>query len=404
MTSPGAVNVSIMRGGTSKGVFVMLRDLPNAGPERDDFARRLLGSPDPMQLDGLGGTHSSTSKLVAVGTPSDAANFGHEVPDGVELCYLFAQVGVDSNSVDWRGNCGNLTTAVGPYALHEGMVEASGRSADIRLLNLNVNGQVVVHIPMLDGEPDSAGDFRLDGVPGTAARIDVDYISPAGSVTGALWPMGSLISRIQVGDDNLEVTMIDVGTPVAIIRAEELGFDMTRTLAELNADAKLLNRLERIRAYVAEKSGIVRKAADAWSQSPAVPRVVVATVPSDTAESSDGPDITVRMTSMGVIHHALPATGLMAIAAAMRIPGTVLTLDRQIFAREVSVGHPKGTAIATADVESSEDGPVVRNVGLARTARRILKGTAFLAPVHPPGSADHGDHRVMPGSQLEENA
>ena len=404
MTSPMAVDVTLMRGGTSKGVFVRLQDLPNVGAERDSFARRLLGSPDPMQLDGLGGTHSSTSKLMAVGTPSDAASLGYETPDGVELCYLFAQVGVDSTSVDWRGNCGNLTTAVAPYALHEGMIKASGRTADVSLLNLNVNGQVTVHFPVRDGELDSDGDFRLDGVPGTGARIDVDYLAPAGSVTGALLPMGSLTSRIQVGDDDLEVTMIDVGTPVVIIRAEELGFDMTRTRAELNTDERLLNRLEQIRAHVAEKSGIVGRAADAWVQSPAVPRVVIATVASDTTGSADGPNITVRMTSMGVIHHALPGTGLMAIAAAMRIPGTVLTPDGQVFDREVSVGHPKGIAIATADVEDSAEGPVVRNVGLPRTARRVLKGTAFLAPEQRHGLADHDDHGDdTPARQLKES-
>jgi 2-methylaconitate cis-trans-isomerase PrpF len=332
------LDVVIMRGGTSKGVFVRLSDLPGAGPERDALLLALMGSPDPMQLDGLGGTHSSTSKVVAVGP-------GRE--DGVDVEYLFAQVGIDQPVVDYTGNCGNLTSAVAPYSVDVGLVEG-GRP--VVLLNLNTGVKVRVTI-------DPSARVAIDGVPGEAPSVTTEYLDPAGSVTGKLFPTGARRDLV----DGIEVSVVDVASPHVFLRAADVGLTGAESPADLNGDAALLDRLERLRAACGTAIGV---------DSRAIPRLVMV---------APGEDLRVIATSMQRAHHAVPITGALCTAAAARLDGTV--------AHEVAVGsgpvvrvqHPKGMVAATVDLDPA-DGGSVRAAGVVRTARRLLTGRAVVRP------------------------
>ncbi|MDH4148245.1 MAG: hypothetical protein OEY23_24060 [Acidimicrobiia bacterium] len=333
------LDVVIMRGGTSKGVFVRLADLAPAGPERDAQLLAVMGSPDPMQLDGLGGTHSSTSKVVAVAPGAD--------PTQAEVDYLFAQVGVDEPVVDYTGNCGNLTAAVGPYAYDEGLV----RSAEVVLRNLNTGVRIRTSFAVAGDRFDPAGDTVIDGVPGSASAVQTDYLDPAGSVTGKLFPSGSRIDVV----DGVEVSIIDVASPHAFVRAADVGIDGGETQAELNARPELLARLEALRRGCGAAIGV---------DSAAIPRLVLVSAP-----GGPGADVRIRATSMGKVHHAIPGTGALCTAAAVRLAGTVASVAG---GAEVRIEHPKG--YADARVHLDEAGGAVRSAGLVRTARRLLTG------------------------------
>ena len=371
--------VVVMRGGTSKGVFCRLADLPAAGPDRDRLLLALMGSPDPMQLDGLGGTHSSTSKVVAVGP-------GRE--PGVDVEYLFAQVGVDRPVVDLAGNCGNLTAAVGPYALDERLVERpvvpagtavsqSGAGAVLMLLNLNTGVRIRATVPLTSGGRAAwAGSTVIDGVPGSGAPIVSEYLDPAGSVTGKLLPTGSARDAIA----GHEVTVLDVTTPYVFVRAAAFGLSGGESPADLNTRADLLVELERLRAACGAAIGVT---------SAAVPRMILLASPPSGGEAADL-DVRVLATSMQRVHHAVPITGALCTAAARGLAGTI-TAEVAGPAPEVPggsgvvrVGHPKGVVEAT--VELDEAGGDVRAVGVVRTARRLLAGTAYV-PVAVGGRA-----------------
>jgi 2-methylaconitate cis-trans-isomerase PrpF len=344
--------VVVMRGGTSKGVFCRLSALPPPGSPRDRFLLALLGSPDPMQLDGLGGTHSSTSKVVAVGA-------GRE--PGVDVEYLFAQVGVDRPVVDYAGNCGNLTAAVGPYAIDEGLVDRlDGPERVLVLANLNTGVRIRARVPLDGGRAAWVGDCAIDGVPGTGAPIVTDYLDPAGSVTGKLFPTGSRVDRI----DGLDVSIVDVATPYTFVRSSDLGLAGDEVPAELNADAELLARLERLRAASGEAIGVA---------SAAVPRLVLVSSPT-IPEGAGAADVRVQVTSMQRVHHATPVTGALCTAAAANLAGTVAAAVAARSGSHVRIEHPKGLVEATVDI----DGDQVRATGIVRTARRLLAGTAYV--------------------------
>jgi hypothetical protein len=381
-----SIRLSIYRGGTSKGVFLHLGDLPREPGRRDALALALLGSPDPMQLDGLGGTHSSTSKLVAVGTPRDATALGWDVPPGAELVYLFAQVSIDRPIVDWRGNCGNLTSAVAGYAIREGLVQVTGARARLRLFNLNTSVSISSSQPVDDGRVIEHGDFAMPGVPGTGARIDLTFHDPASSATGRVLPTGRAIDRFEVDGRTLPVTILDVSNPVVIVRARDLGVAGTESPATLNSDRDLLRRLEVIRGLAATESGIVTDAAQAATASPAIPRVILAAPPtrhrlaSGEQVAAGSADFVVRTTSMGVIHHAFTGTGLMAAAAAAAIEGTLLEEIGGSHPTGVRLAHPKGVVPLSADVIQGTPQPRVRSVSVSRTARLLMTGDAYPRP------------------------
>jgi 2-methylaconitate isomerase len=358
-----------MRGGTSKGVFVRDGDLPTAGPGRDRLLLRLMGSPDPMQLDGLGGSHSSTSKVVAVSRS--------ERPD-TDVEYLFAQVGTDQEQVDYRGNCGNLTTAVGPYAIDEGMVRARGPVTPVRMLNRNTGTRIVAHVPVTDGRAATSGDCVVAGVPGTGAPVITEYLDPAGAVLGALLPTGSAVDIVRVpGWGPIEVSLVDVAGPVAFARAADLGLDPLLDPVTANADAGLLSRVEELRAACAVLAGLAATSERARTASPALPRLALV---GDGNQDRPG-DFSLRALSMQRMHHACPMTVLMCAAAAALVPGTVphaAALARGGLPEgtaTVSIAHPKGVAAATVRLGS---GMAVDSVAITRTARRLLTGEAYL--------------------------
>lgn len=347
----GELPVAIVRGGTSKGVFIRLDLLPADLAERDRLLLRLMGSPDPMQLDGLGGTHSSTSKVMAVGPSADPA---------CAVDYLFAQVAVDRPIVDTSGNCGNLTAGVAHYAVEEGLVPVLEEPAT-RFLMRNLNTGVVVRatVAVRDGRACSEGGTAIDGVPGTGAALATDYLDPAGSVTGRLFPTGCRRELL----DGLEVSIVDVATPYVFAAASSLGLSGTESSVELNARPELLERLERLRAEAGRRIGV---------DSLAVPRLVLC---------SPGAMLRVQATSMGKVHHALPMTGALCTGAAMLLDGTIahelasgLPAAGPAGPVVVRIEHPKGSVETSVEL----DGDEVRAAGVIRTARRLLTGTAHL--------------------------
>jgi 2-methylaconitate cis-trans-isomerase PrpF len=363
------LRIVLMRGGTSKGVFVRDDDLPAAGPGRDSFLLRLMGSPDPMQLDGLGGSHSSTSKVVAVS--------GSERPD-TDVEYLFAQVGTDQALVDYRGNCGNLTTAVGPYAIDEGLVRASGPVTPVRLLNRNTGTRIIAHVPVADGRAATSGDCVVAGVPGAGAPVITEYLDPAGAALGALLPTGSAHDIVTVrGWGQIEVSLVDVAGPVAFARAADLGLDPLLDPVAANADAGLLDRLEELRGACAVLAGLAASPDTARIASPALPRLALV---GDGHRDRPG-DFSLRALSMQRVHHACPMTVLMCAAAAALVPGTVpqaAARSRVVLPEAVatvSVAHPRGIAEASVRMGGAT---AVESVSITRTARRLLTGEAYL--------------------------
>lgn len=346
------LSVAIMRGGTSKGVFCRLADLPIDPATRDRLLLALMGSPDPMQLDGLGGTHSSTSKVMAVGPAARP---------GADVDYLFAQVAIDEAVVDLTGNCGNLTAAVGHYAIDEGLVPAQEPTTLVRLRNLNTGVIIQATVPVAGGRAAWEGDTVIDGVPGTGAGLVTDYLDPAGSVTGKLFPTGAVAEEI----DRRPVSIVDVSSPYVFTTAAAFGLTGTEGPADLNARPELLAELESLRAEAGRRIGV---------DSRAIPRLVLV---------SPGRHLRVLATSMGRIHHAVPITGALCIGAAARLPGTVVSDVAQPGPaggegsdgpQIVRIEHPKGAVEATVCL----DGDRVVSAGVVRTARRLLTGTAHL--------------------------
>jgi len=351
----------LMRGGTSKGVFVHVADLPPPGPARDAVVLDLMGSPDPMQIDGLGGTYSSTSKLVAV-EPGVA-------PD--DVTYWFAQVGVDEAVVDWSGNCGNLTTAVGPFAIDEGLVPAVEPVTTVRLRNGNTGVAVLAAVPVRDGRARVHGDLVVAGVPGSGAPIATRYLDPGGGVLGAVLPTGRAVDTLPTTDGPVAASLVDVTHPYTIIGLDAAGRragDLDP--AALNQDGALLARLEAIRGAAATALGVVAAAGEAAARSPAVPRLLLVGVP-------DGPgvDLVTLAVTMGRVHRALPMTAALCGAAACHIPDTIAARAcRHAPGDVVRLRHPRGVVEVLVDA----DGPTVRSVGVVRTARRLMAGTAYL--------------------------
>ena len=374
-TSPQqALPAVLMRGGTSKGVFLHARDVPSPGPACDALLLSLMGSPDPMQIDGLGGTYSSTSKAVIV-APGDEA--------GVDIRYWFAQVGVDRAIVDWSGNCGNLTTAVAPFAIDEGLVPAVEPETVVRLRNENTGVCIIARVPVRDGWACVDGDLAVPGVPHPGAPITTEYRNPAGGVMGSALPTGSPCDMVSTPHGELAVSLVDVTHPYAFVRAADLDLDLRRvTPAVLNSDAGLLSRLEAVRASCTVYLGRASDLRAAATSSPVVPRLILVQTPDEAgSESKARVDLLAVGTSMGTVHHALPMTGALCAAAATAIPGTIPNLARAGWHSPdgmIHIRHPKGVVVMTADVVPQVSPPVIRSVGVVRTARRLMAGTVYL--------------------------
>lgn len=360
---------TFMRGGTSRALFFRVEDLPTDPAARDRLFLAALGGPDPFgrQLDGLGGGSSSTSKVAIIG-PSPGS--------GIDVAYTFAQVDVRNPRVDYRGNCGNISSAVGPYAIEEGLA----RGGRVTFLNTNTNKRIVAEVP-LDGAsmPATAGDFVLPGVAGTGARITLDFLDPGGAATGRLLPTGNAVDRLVLdGGRSIEASLVDATNPMVFVRASDLGLTGIEDPRGLDDDRVLMARLEAIRAAGAVAMGVAATPVEATARSPAVPKIALVAPPRpfhDLAGNAIGAaqcDLVTRVVSMGVIHRAVALTAAMCLAVAARLEGTIPAEIAGQFApgADVRIGHPSGVLPLAADVR---DGRAL-SVRAYRTARRLMEG------------------------------
>lgn len=375
------IPATYMRGGTSKGVFFSLQDLPEVaqvpGAARDALLLRVIGSPDPYgkQTDGMGGATSSTSKTVIL---SKSTQLDHDVD------YLFGQVAIDKAFVDWSGNCGNLTAAVGAFAISNGLVDAERIPADgiavIRIWQANIKKTIIAHVPMTSGEVQETGDFELDGVTFPAAEVQVDFLDPADG-DGAMFPTGNLVDELEVpGVGTFEATMINAGIPTIFIKAEAIGYTGAELQDAINGDPKALTMFETIRAYGAVKMGLIQNIDEAAARQH-TPKVAFVAPPSAYVSSS-GKNITVadidlqvRALSMGKLHHAMMGTAAVAIGTAAAIPGTLVNLSAGGEARNaVRFGHPSGTLRVGAEASQVNGEWVVNKASMSRSARVLMEG------------------------------
>ncbi|MFN0144990.1 MAG: PrpF domain-containing protein [Dehalococcoidia bacterium] len=373
-SGPRTVPATYMRGGTSKGVFLRGRDLPPPGPERDRIILDIMGSPDPLQIDGLGGTYSSTSKVVLV-DPGDGDD---------DIRYEFAQVGVDTVEVDWAGNCGNLTTAVGVYAIEEGLVAAVEPVTSLLLRNVNTGVAIRAEVPVRNGHPLVQGDHAVAGVPGTGAPIATHYLDPGGGVCGRELPTGRAHDTVETADGAFPVSIVDVTHPYAFVAAKDIGLALfEHSVAELNADQALVGRLNLLRDGCA---GLIARSGWAGEPSPTVPRLVLvgpAQAPPPGLPEGEA-DFAALALSMGAIHRALPMTGALCAAAAARIPGTIPSaVARSGSGGAVRILHPRGVVSVLVDLYEPPGPRLVRSVGVVRTARVLMSGLVHLHPESP---------------------
>ncbi|HQY45969.1 MAG TPA: 2-methylaconitate cis-trans isomerase PrpF [Usitatibacteraceae bacterium] len=370
-----------LRGGTSKGVFFHGRDLPADPAERERVLLRVAGSPDPYgkQIDGMGAATSSTSKVVVI-TPSAR-------PD-CDVDYLFGQVAIDRAAIDWSGNCGNLTSAVGPFAVSEGLVAAPrDGTAIVRIWQANIGKRIVAHVPVKGGEVVEEGDFALDGVTFPSAEIRLEFLDPGGgdegSDGGALFPTGRVVDTLEVpGVGPIEATLVTAGNPTVFVEAKALGLAGTELQGDVNGDKALLARLESVRAQAAVAMGLAASAAQATRDRPATPKLAFVSPPQSYTASdgkrveAEGLSITARILSMGVLHHAMTGTGAVAIAVAAAIPGTIVhrVLRPGSDPARIVFGHPSGTlAVGAEAVQEGGQWKVAKAV-LSRSARRLMEG------------------------------
>ena len=374
-----------MRGGTSKGVFFRLEDLPEAarvpGPARDKLLLRVIGSPDPYgkQIDGMGGATSSTSKTVIL---CKSSRPGHDVD------YLFGQVSIDSAFVDWSGNCGNLSAAVGPFAISNGLVDAqripANGIATVRIWQANIGKTIVSHVPMRDGQVQETGDFELDGVTFPAAEVQLEFIDPAAEeegVGGAMFPTGKLVDELEVpGVGLFQATMINAGIPTIFIHADALGYKGTELQEAINGDAQALAKFEAVRAWGAVRMGLISNIDEA-ARRQHTPKIAFVAKPSSYTASSGklvqagDIDLLVRALSMGKLHHAMMGTAAVAIATAAAIPGTLVNEVAGGGKREaVRFGHPSGTLRVGAQAELRDGEWTVTKAIMSRSARVLMEG------------------------------
>lgn len=369
-----------MRGGTSKGLFFHEKDLPSDPRLRDQVILSAYGSPDPYkrQIDGVGGAFSVTSK-VAIISPSPSPDF--------DVVYHFGQVSIDRPIVDVKGNCGNMSSAVGPFAVDEGLVKAVEPLTRVRIHQKNTNKLIVAEVPVIDGKFNEAGDYAIDGVPATGSRILLRFVDPAGAVTGKLFPTGNCKDRFEMpGLGAVEVSCIDAANPFVFVRAESLGLSGTETEA-LERRAEIKSMLETIRCRAAVRLGISASEEEATRRSQAVPKVAVVAAPgaytalSGRLIESRDVDLLARMMSMGTLHRSYAVSGAVATAGAAMIPGTVVSdlIPETARGRDLlRIGHPGGVIDVGAVIECRAGRYIYREAVLGRTARRLMEGRVLV--------------------------
>lgn len=383
MSHPPQIKIpaTYIRGGTSKGVFFSLKDLPESaqvpGAARDALLLRVIGSPDPYgkHTDGMGGATSSTSKTVIL---SKSSSPDHDVD------YLFGQVSIDKPFVDWSGNCGNLTAAVGAFAITNGLVEASRIPQDgvmvVRIWQVNIGKTIIAHVPITDGAVQETGDFELDGVTFPAAEVQVEFMDPA-DADGAMFPTGKLVDDLDVpGVGTLKASMINAGIPTIFVNAEAIGYTGTELQDDINNDDKALAMFETIRAYGALRMGLIEHIDEAV-QRQHTPKIAFVASPADYVSSSGKQvaaadiDVLVRALSMGKLHHAMMGTTAVAIGTAAAIPGTLVNLAAGGGERNVvCFGHPSGTLKVGAEAKQVDGEWTASKVIMSRSARVLMEG------------------------------
>ena len=375
------IPATYIRGGTSKGVFFSCEDLPEVaqvpGAARDAILQRVIGSPDPYgkQIDGMGGATSSTSKTVILSKS--------EQPDH-DVDYLFGQVSIDKPFVDWSGNCGNLSAAVGAFAISKGLVDQEripeNGLATVRIWQANIKKTIIAHVPVTNGEVQETGDFELDGVTFPAAEVQIEFLDPADG-EGSMFPTGNLVDDLEVpGVGTLKATMINAGIPTIFLNADEIGYTGTELQEAINGDADALERFETIRAHGALKMGLISDVSEAAARqhTPKVAFVGKAqtyTSSSGKAVEASDIDLVVRALSMGKLHHAMMGTAAVAIGTAAAIPGTLVNLAAGGGERSaVTFGHPSGTLKVGAEAKQEKGDWVAKKAIMSRSARVLMEG------------------------------
>ncbi|WP_104469953.1 2-methylaconitate cis-trans isomerase PrpF [Acinetobacter indicus] len=378
------IAATYMRGGTSKGVFFKLDDLPVEaqvpGKTRDQLLLRVIGSPDPYgkQIDGMGGATSSTSKTVILAKSSQPE---HDVD------YLFGQVAIDQPFVDWSGNCGNLTAAVGAFAISQGLVDADkipeNGLCTVRIWQKNIQKTIIAHVPITDGQVQETGDFELDGVTFPAAEVQIEFLDPAddGEEGGAMFPTGNVVDTFVVPDvGTFQATFINAGIPTIFLNADEIGYSGTELQDDINSNPEALARFEKIRAYGAKQMGLIDDVAEAAKRQH-TPKIAFVARPQNYTASSgkniqaEDVDLLVRALSMGKLHHAMMGTAAVAIGTAAAVPGTLVNLAAGGGEREaVRFGHPSGTLRVGAQAVQENGQWQVKKAVMSRSARVLMEG------------------------------
>jgi hypothetical protein len=374
------VRTVIMRGGTSRALFIMRSELPSDARARDAVILKLYGSPDVRQIDGLGGADALTSKLAIIGRPTR--------PDA-DVDYTFGQVSITQPFVDYAGNCGNISSAVGPYAIDEGLVDAVEPVTRVRIHQTNTRCILVADVPVRNGKAAVEGDYHIDGVPGMGARIALDFADTAGAITGKLLPTGNAVDTLDVpGVGRIAVSIVDAGTPCVFVRAADMGLTGTEVPAAIDAGRELNDRIERIRGTAAAAVGIVDDWQAAAQKSPYLPFFAMVSPPADYLDFTTGKtipagdvDLVSRLLFMLRMHKAYPVTGTVCTGAAAKIPGTLVHQVSRVETQgqpAVRIGHPAGVIEVDACVEAQGETLRLTQAALGRTARRLMEGYAYV--------------------------
>ncbi|MHB8074270.1 PrpF domain-containing protein [Desulfosporosinus fructosivorans] len=377
MTEQRRIRCAILRAGTSKGIFIMENDLPSDTQRRDQEILAIFGSPDVRQIDGLGGADPLTSKVAIIGpsTRSDA-----------DVNYTFGQVSIGTELVDYSGNCGNISAGVGPFAIDEGLVRAVEPVTKVRIHNTNTGKILVAEVPVQDGKAKVSGDYKIAGVPGTGAKIMLDFAGTAGAVTNKMLPTGNVVDVFNIeGFGKLEASIIDVANPMVFVRAKDLGLTGIETPAQINANKEMLDLLEKIRGKAATMIGMAKDEADALKNSPAFPMIAFVSEPQDYVDFTTGNkiradqvDLVSRLMYMQVTHKTYAGTGTTCTGAAAKIPGSIVNQVTHSKSPLVRIGHPAGVIDIEVEAIENGDGIKLERAAFGRTARRIMDGYVYI--------------------------
>ncbi|ACB85722.1 2-methylaconitate cis-trans isomerase PrpF family protein [Natranaerobius thermophilus] len=369
------VPTTIMRGGTSKAIFLKDKDLPTNQEERDNLILRIFGSPDPRQIDGLGGADPLTSKLAIIGPPTR---------EDADIDYTFGQVSYTAAKIDYSGNCGNVSSAVGPFAIDKGYVQAEEPYTTVRVHNTNTNKILIEKVPVVDGLSKVIGDYQIDGVPGQGAPISIDFSDTAGAKTGELLPTGEEVNKISTEScGEIEASLVDAGNPMVFVRAEDLGLRGNETPEEIDNNEEALKTLEEIRGKAAVMMGIETDWKQAEQNNPAFPMVAFVSPASDSQQES-GIDFNSRLMFMQVMHKTYAGTGTICTGSAAMIKGTivnqVMSSKKDQDEATIKIGHPAGFIEIEVRVDEDEQNGnwILNKAAINRTARRIMDGNCYI--------------------------